>query len=533
MGEVYEAEDRELRERVALKTIRPAIGTDERAVERFKREIQLARKVTHPNVCRIFDLGYHTRPDSPPGDGGTLFLTMEFVHGETLAERLRRTGPMAVEEARPIVLQMLAGLGEAHEAGVVHRDFKSSNVILVPSQEPAGKVRAVITDFGLACLSAGQGVSVARISSTGEIVGTPSYMAPEQVRGGEVTTKTDIYALGLVVYEMVTGTLPFLSDSPISTAVRRLEEPPPEPRKYAPGLDKRWEELILSCLALNPEDRLPAGVLSYGFAGIDQFRKQLPAEGREYSRALRMGERRKLLGALGMSKPRALLLSFMGSLGNVRWKLTLKVAVTLTFLLAAYPAYRTVRERYSTRAVPETYLQAAKGIPSQPAAVPAAPVPPPSAGLVCYVISVKGDVVVVDLGSVHGLKPGVRLGVYKAYDPGKAVGTLEVTKVRADSSEARIVAMEPGIRPEFSDIVRLQVQPAPPSGVIKIMTTPEGLEVLIDGGFVGISPVSATLPPGTHAFTLRLAGKELYTGRFELKPDDILSKTVNLTTKID
>jgi hypothetical protein len=134
MGEVYEAEDRELRERVALKTIRPEIAGDPRAIERFKREIHLSRQVTHPNVCRIYDLFHHSVPPGPDRPGGEVtFLSMEHLAGETLAARLKGRGRMSAEEALPIVTQMASALAAAHEAGVIHRDFKSQNVILVPA----------------------------------------------------------------------------------------------------------------------------------------------------------------------------------------------------------------------------------------------------------------------------------------------------------------------------------------------------------------------------------------------------------------
>jgi tetratricopeptide (TPR) repeat protein/TolB-like protein len=251
MGEVYEAEDRELQERVALKTIRPDIAGDPRAIERFKREIHLSRKVTHPNVCRIFDLFHHRAaggPDRP--DGEVKFLSMEHLAGETLGTRLRERGRMSSAEALPIVTQMASALAAAHEAGVIHRDFKSQNVILVPGD--AGP-RAVVTDFGLA--RAGGAGSDSTLTTTGHIAGTPTYMAPEQLEGGEITAATDVYSLGIVMYEMMTGAPPFVGDSPLSTAMKRLKEAPPPPRSRCQDLDPRWETVILRCLERDPADR--------------------------------------------------------------------------------------------------------------------------------------------------------------------------------------------------------------------------------------------------------------------------------------
>jgi tetratricopeptide (TPR) repeat protein/TolB-like protein/tRNA A-37 threonylcarbamoyl transferase component Bud32 len=247
MGEVYEAEDRELRARVALKTIRPEIAADPAMMERFRREIHLAHKVTHPNVSRIFDLGFHR-----DGAKSVTFLTMELLPGETLAARVSRVGRLTTAEALPIVAQMASALDAAHEAGIVHRDFKSGNVMLVETEKG---VRAVVTDFGLARGSAGKDGFAASMTGTGAVAGTPLYMAPEQVEGGEVTASADIYALGVVMYEMVTGKWPFVGDSAISTAVKRLKEPPPSPRTSIPDLDRKWEAAILRCLERDPANR--------------------------------------------------------------------------------------------------------------------------------------------------------------------------------------------------------------------------------------------------------------------------------------
>jgi tetratricopeptide (TPR) repeat protein/TolB-like protein/tRNA A-37 threonylcarbamoyl transferase component Bud32 len=268
MGEVYEAEDLLLRERVALKTIRQASARDEKVVERFKREIQLARKVTHPNVCRIFDVGLH-RP--PAGKVDIAFLTMELLVGETLAARIQRAGRMSTSEALPLVQQMAHALGAAHRAGVVHRDFKSANVILVPEHDGDG-LRAVVTDFGLACARAPQGTEASSLTGDGGVIGSPAYMAPEQVEGAPVTAATDVYALGVVLFEMTTGRLPFLADTPLATAVMRLREAAPSARKLAPELDERWDQAISRCLAREPGARFASPGELLGALGIDAGR---------------------------------------------------------------------------------------------------------------------------------------------------------------------------------------------------------------------------------------------------------------------
>ncbi len=257
MGEVYEVEDLELKERVALKTVRWDVARDAMTVERFRREIQLARKVTHPNVCRIFDVSYHRDEGAPET---TIFLTMELLLGETLSQRLRRAGPMKPEEALPIASQIAEALDAAHQAGVVHRDLKPGNVVLVEGRgsAPTRAVRAVVTDFGLARLETGAEAAAGQaltLTGAAGVVGTPAYLAPEQVEGGEITAAADVFAFGIVLYEMVTGTVPFLGDNALSTAVKRLREAPIPPRVHAPGLDPRWEKAILRCLERDPSAR--------------------------------------------------------------------------------------------------------------------------------------------------------------------------------------------------------------------------------------------------------------------------------------
>jgi serine/threonine protein kinase len=227
MGEVYEALDNELGSRVAVKTILPAFASDPGVVERFRREVLLARRVTHANVCRVFEL-YSSEP--PAGDS-LKFLTMEFLDGESLAQRLKRVGRVSPGEALPLLRQMVAALDAAHAQGIVHRDFKPSNVMLVALEtRPSGDlpdVRAVVTDFGIArALAVAPGNEG---TQTGAVVGTPQYMAPEQMAGGAITAATDIYALGVVMHEMVTGKLPFIGEN----------APAPAPRGGAPSRRRR------------------------------------------------------------------------------------------------------------------------------------------------------------------------------------------------------------------------------------------------------------------------------------------------------
>ncbi len=241
MGTVYEAFDQQLESNVALKLMQPDLLSDSGGRDRFRREINLARKVTHPNACRIFDFFQHD---------DLLFLTMELLWGETLKEHIRRHARMDVDSTTDIVLQVLEALSEMHRAGIVHRDLKTSNIILVPKDN---KVRAVVTDFGLAVGLSGN--DTFDLTQTGEVLGTPQYMAPEQLKKETITPATDVYAMGLVLYEMLTGELPLKGESPLTIAAKRISEDAPSPKILIPQLDRKWERIILQCLERNPKHR--------------------------------------------------------------------------------------------------------------------------------------------------------------------------------------------------------------------------------------------------------------------------------------
>lgn len=314
MGEVYAALDTELGERVALKTVREDVAADPRVVERFKREIALARKVTHRNVCRIFDLGVH-RAAVDTGDGlaapkpPQTFLTMELLDGESLGDRIARSGPITTEAALPLVEQMVAALAAAHEVGVVHRDFKSGNVLLVPDGDGLGSkgTRVVVTDFGLARASRGDDPYATNGDGDAGMVGSPVYMAPEQVEGGPVDKTADIYALGVVLFEMLTANIPFTGDTAMAIAVKRIKEAAPSPRMFVPTLDPRWEQAVLRCLERAPQDRFAEARDVLRFLVGEPLAKPLPPITRPLlapgsrarrSRWLRVGV---TVGALGLA----------------------------------------------------------------------------------------------------------------------------------------------------------------------------------------------------------------------------------------
>jgi len=245
MGEVYEAYDRVLRERIAIKTVRFDLSFQPAIVSRFKREVQRSRQVTHTNVCRVYDLFSLTGKDGRE----TPFLTMELIDGPNLSDLIRTSGPLDDAQARSLALQICAGLGAAHEAGIIHRDLKSGNILL------AGKApnrRVAITDFGLARAMT-PGTQTRTMLPLG-VEGTVAYLAPEVLSGGPATAKSDIYALGVVMFRMISGKYPF-SENPDNVAVAVKErQRPPRLQESLPAAST-WREAIQACLEPLPEDR--------------------------------------------------------------------------------------------------------------------------------------------------------------------------------------------------------------------------------------------------------------------------------------
>jgi hypothetical protein len=248
MGEVYEAFDLELGEVVALKTLVVTTTDQVQATHRLLAEVRIARKVTHPNVCRILEFGKHRRAG---GQSEIPFLTMPLLKGETLAARLARGKRLSTADCLRILRELAQGLEGVHAAGIIHRDFKSENVFLRRNDD--GTETSLVMDFGLARALEMQ---AGRAAPSGALIlGTPAYMAPEQVQGKPVTRAADVFAFGVVAFEMITGAWPFGGDSPSGIALARLTREANRPSSLVAGLDRRWDDLIGRCLKLEPERR--------------------------------------------------------------------------------------------------------------------------------------------------------------------------------------------------------------------------------------------------------------------------------------
>ncbi|MFZ2054430.1 MAG: protein kinase [Candidatus Aminicenantales bacterium] len=228
MGRVYKALDNEIGERVALKILKPEIAADEQTIERFRNELKMARQISHKNVCRMYHLGR---------EQGTHYITMEYVSGEDLKSTVMRVGQLSVGKTVSIIAQVCEGLAEAHRLGIVHRDLKPQNIMI----DKAGNVK--IMDFGIA-----RSVKAKGITEAGVMIGTPEYMSPEQVDGQEADQRADIYALGIILFELLTGRVPFEGETPFSVAYKHKNGVPPEARKINPQIPEDLDRLILKCL---------------------------------------------------------------------------------------------------------------------------------------------------------------------------------------------------------------------------------------------------------------------------------------------
>jgi len=246
MSYVYQAQEVDTGRSVAVKILIPRLSRDPASVERLRREATIATRLNHPNVCPILRLGQTS--------DRLIYLVMPFLEGEPLSEHETRRGPFSAADGIPLLVQMCHGLGHAHDLQIIHRDLKPENVMLVPDPEMPTGIRAVVMDFGLA-KERRAAPDVVKLTATGIVLGTPEFMSPEQIRGKPLDGRSDIYALAVLAFELLTGQLPFAGKSAQETMIARLRGAPLQLRAVKPDLPAKLEVVITKALSVNPVDR--------------------------------------------------------------------------------------------------------------------------------------------------------------------------------------------------------------------------------------------------------------------------------------
>jgi serine/threonine-protein kinase len=474
MGMVYRARDRTLDETVAIKVLRPDFGQDPRMTERFKSEIKLARRVRHKNVCAIHDYGE---------DRGLLYISMELVEGVDLKRILREHGALPAAQAYELGIQIAEGLQAVHEAGIIHRDLKSPNIMV------DGRV-ARLMDFGVA-KRFGEGT----VTATGNIVGTPEYMSPEQAQGRKLDFRSDIYALGIVVYEMFTGRVPFRGETPISTILKHINDPPPLDGPPALGIPEDLKPVLRRCLAKDAADRYDTArdAAEALREARSPSRRQVPMptdalRAPTLSAGPTLSETRPTLPAGGGAPRRSALLQ--------PWLLALPLVAAGGGLLVMR-----MRSESTAPARPATTIAAAMPTQTPPVTVavatPFPSAPPPTTALSAAVAKV----------------------------------TPSPRPVRPPSPSARpVVAPSPSAVPPPSPTPAPRVEPvAEAPGMLQVAVKPWG-EVSVDGRVVGTTPLDRIpLGAGPHVVRVKNPAFEMWEGRVVVRPGQTERLLVDLT----
>ena len=474
MGKVYRAFDKKIDEEVALKLLRTEIASDLQTITRFKNELKFARKIVHKNVCRMYDLNEYR---------GTHFITMEYVAGEDLKTLIRRIGQLTAGKAIFIAKQICEGLAEAHKLDVVHRDLKSQNIMI----DRNGNTH--VMDFGIARSLHTEGVTTA-----GVIVGTPHYMSPEQVEGKEVDQRSDIYALGIILFEMLTGRLPFEGDTALIVAVKHKMEPPPDPRKFNPHLSEGLSQVILKCMEKNKNKRYQT--VEEVVNELERIKRELPTTDRIIPGVkAETGAKRKLA-------------------------VPIILIIAAVLLVGGYFFY----EKFLHK---EAVMKEAKPaeIPAQ--TTPPAPIPvaPQSGHLEINSTPAGADIYIND--KQEGTTP---------FKGELQPGTYNISLKKSPGYEERTDVLEIKAGESYSKDYVLVAQAIPKKPVaaqsanVEINSTPGGADVYLDGKQEGITPFKQKISLGSHRIRIDKSPeyKEI-SDVLNIKDDKPIVKNYNLT----
>ena len=490
MGMVYKARDRSLDEVVAIKVLRPDFARDPRMADRFKSEIRLARRVRHRNVCAIHDYGE---------DQGLFYISMEYLEGVDLKHQLRERGALPIADAYEVSIQVAEGLQAVHDAGIIHRDLKTPNIM-----RDAGGV-ARLMDFGIAKRE-GDGTRTA----TGHIVGTPEYMSPEQAQGHRVDFRSDIYALGIVVYEVFTGRVPFRGETPISTILKHLHDPPPLDPPDAESIPVAVRAVLKRCLEKNPGDRFPtARDVAEALRGArSPSRRQQPVP----TSALEAPtlETPTLAVAPAPPPPPAV----RPRSGLQPWLLVVPlIAVAGGALVVTTEVRKAAPPVVVAEATPVTTLAAA----ALPAIAPPVTLPPPIAASprVALIPPPVTSLFTPPPEAAHALRTPKGFGI--AVRPAPAATALPVAAAPA-------MAAPPAVTVPPSTV-------AAEPGQLQIAVRPWG-EVSVDGRVIGTTPLDhITLPAGAHVVRVRHPLYEVWEKPVSIRPGETAKMVVDLPTQ--
>jgi serine/threonine protein kinase len=478
MGMVYKARDRSLDEVVAIKVLRPDFAKDPRMADRFKSEIRLARRVRHRNVCAIHDYGE---------DQGLFYISMEYLEGVDLKHQLREKGALPAADAYEVAIQVAEGLQAVHEAGIIHRDLKTPNIM-----RDAGGV-ARLMDFGIAKRE-GDGTRTA----TGHIVGTPEYMSPEQAQGHRVDFRSDIYALGIVVYEIFTGRVPFRGETPISTILKHLHDPPPLDPPEAESIPAPVRAVLRRCLEKNPADRFPSArdvaEALRGARSPSRRQQPVPTSALEAPTV----ETPTLAGPAASAAPPP---PVARRSGLQPWLLAIPLVAVAGGALMVTTKMKPASPPPSVQvaAAPEATLPPTT-LAAAPPSVASIETPPPD--------------------SVHASRPPKGFGVTaRATAPPKPPAMMSPARppIAADATPAAVAVPPSTVAAE--------------PGQLQVAVRPWG-EVSVDGRVIGTTPLDRfTLPAGTHVVRVRHPLYEVWERPVAIKPGETAKMVVDLPTQ--